>query len=104
MSEMQPDNNKEKVVLNHVNASKVFDKYAPPVYGKILSIVHQEMIANKLLEKVFITALTDKNQPSHTLNSPLVSLLNQSREKSYKTIRALNIFTECCAGTSVHIT
>lgn len=80
---------------------ELYDKFAPPVYGKILSIVDENPIAEKLLEKVFISAYTtDKTFP---LRSPLMSLIDLANEKSTKTIKALKIFRECCAGTSVSI-
>jgi len=100
---MKPLNNKE-TTANKVITIEMYDLYAPAVYGKILSIVHKGPIAHKILEKIFATAFKGDNIPTHNSNTPLISLLNQSREKSYKTIKALNIFSECCAGTSVHIT
>lgn len=100
---MLKDNNKEKKAVNELSSSEVYDLYAPVVYGKILGIVHEVPIANKILEKVFISALNDKDLFANSSRPPLISLLNQSREKSYKIIKALNIFNECCAGSSVRI-
>ena len=81
---------------------ELYDLYAPPVYGKILGIVDNKPIAGKILEKVFISAYTKQNSNPYVLQSPLMSLLNQAREKSYKTIKALNIFNECCSGASIN--
>ncbi|HMK02553.1 MAG TPA: hypothetical protein VK489_00095 [Ferruginibacter sp.] len=86
-----------------LSQSEIYDLYAPAVYGKILGIVHKGPIADKILEKVFIDAFKNKTAHNNHLKTPLMSMLNQAREKSYKTIRALSIFTECCAGCSVCI-
>lgn len=83
---------------------ELYDLYAPPVYGKILGIVHKAPIADKILEKVFITAYTKENPNPNSLQSPLMSLLNQAREKSYKTIKALTILNECFAGATIQVT
>ena len=101
---MQPENSKEKIAVTESSFSEIYDLYAPAVYGKILGIVHQAPIADRIFEKVFIKGLKDKNLFANISRPPLISLLNQSREKSYQTIKALNIFNECCAGLSVSIT
>ncbi|MEO6488991.1 MAG: hypothetical protein ABIO04_03545 [Ferruginibacter sp.] len=80
---------------------ELYDLYAPAVYGKIISIVHKGPIANKILEKVFIAAYANNNNPLSPFQSPLISLLNQAREKSYKTVKALTIFNESCSGRSI---
>lgn len=87
-----------------LSQSEQYDLYAPPLYGKILSIVHKGPIAEKVLEKVFVDAFTGKNSSENSLLSPLITLLNASREKSYKTIRALNLFRDCCEASGVCIT
>ncbi len=101
---MLPESNREEISVNELSPSEIYDLYAPAVYGKILGIVHKVPIADKLLEKVFIEGLQDKNLFSNIARPPLLSLLNQSREKCYQTIKALNIFNECCAGSSVSMT
>ncbi len=82
--------------------SELYDLYAPAVYGRILKIVHKGPIAGKILEKVFIKAFKEKNLAGNDLSKPkpLISLLNHSREKSYQTLKALNIINECCAGAT----
>lgn len=75
--------------------------YAPPVYGKILSIVHKDPITGKVLDKVFVSAYTDSE--TFPLRSPLMSLIDLARKKSNKTIKALTIFRECCSGASVSL-
>jgi hypothetical protein len=93
----------EKEPVTSPSKMELYDLYAPAVYGKILSIVDNRPIADKMLEKVFINALKHKNIPVYKLHTPLISLLNHSTEKTNKTIKALNIFRECCAGASIHI-
>jgi hypothetical protein len=100
---MQSETNKEIIPANELSPSELYDLYAPAVYGKILGIVHKVPIADKLLEKVFIKGLQDKNLFANIAKPPLLSLLNQSRKKCYQTIKALNIFNECCAGASVSV-
>ncbi len=96
-----PGTEKEEVTSS--SKMELYDLYAPAVYGKILSIVDKKPIADKMLEKVFINALKHKNIPAYKLHSPLISLLNHSTEKTNKTIKALNIFRECCSGASINI-
>jgi hypothetical protein len=91
---------KQKAAYN-ILVPDLYDRYAPAVYGKILSIINKEQIADRLLEKVFINAY--KNLPASNLQTPLTALLNEARKKTNKTIQALNIFRECCAGSTVHI-
>jgi len=99
---MQPDKNQENKQPNRKLTPELYDKFAPPVYGKILSIVHKGPIAGKLLEKVFVSAYTkDETFP---LRSPLMSLIDLAHERSNKTIKALTIFRECCSGASISIT
>ncbi|WP_339706117.1 hypothetical protein [Algoriphagus aquimarinus] len=98
---MQPDKNQENKQTNCKLTPELYDKFAPPVYGKILSIVHKGPIAGKLLEKVFVSAYT--NDKTFPLRSPLMSLIDLAREKSNKTIKALTIFRECCSGASISL-
>jgi len=100
---MFSNNDREKCAINNLSPSEIYDSYAPAVYGKILSIVHEVPIAEKILEKVFVASLNDKTVFNNTLLTPLITLLNQSRKKSDKIIKALNIFNECCAGATVCI-
>jgi len=98
---MQPDKSQENKKTNSKLTPELYDKFAPPVYGKILSIVHKGPIAGKLLEKVFVSAYT--NDKTFPLRSPLMSLIDLAREKSNKTIKALTIFRECCSGASINL-
>ncbi len=98
---MKPGKRQKKKPTSRKLTPEVYDIYAPPVYGKILSIVNKEPIAGKLLEKVFVSAYTsDKTFP---LRSPLMSLIDLAKEKSNKTVQALKIFRECCSGVSISI-
>lgn len=76
--------------------SELYDKYAPALYGRIIMVVKQKEIAEKILERVFINALVDKNinQPTHV--TQFTSLINHSRKKSYATLKALRVLDACC--------
>ena len=95
---MQSDNKQKKNSLT----PELYDLYAPPVYNKILSIVHKGPIAGTILEKVFLSAYT--NDSTFPLRSPLMSLIDLAHEKSSKTIKALKIFNECCSGATISMT
>ena len=98
---MQPDNNKKNKQKNSKLTPEIYDLYSPPVYGKILSIVHKGPRAGKILEKIFFSAYTkDKTFP---LRSPLMSLIDLAHEKSTKTVEALTIVSACCSGSTVSI-
>lgn len=103
VNQMQVENKIQKKIVTDLSISDLYDLYSPAVYGKILGIVHQIPIADKIFEKVFVEALKNKYLFENTSRPPLISLLNESRKKCYQTIKALNIFNECCAGTSVAI-
>ena len=94
---------KEKNIHNNLSQSEMYDLYAPAVYGHILRIVHQVPIAEKILEQVFVNSFNEKTVYKDTSLKPLVTLLNTSRKKSDKTVEALKIFNECCAGLTVCI-
>lgn len=97
------DNTPDKTVIKSLTPA-VYDLYAPAVYGKILSIVHKGPIADKILEKVFINMYKGNQPTAYHLQAPLIRLLNHAREDSYKIVKALILFRECCSGSSVHIT
>lgn len=99
---MKPEIKPEDEKNNQTLTPKLYDLYAPPVYGKIFSIVHKAPIAGKVLEKVFVSAYSEGS--SFPLRSPLMSLIDIANEKSRKTIKALAIFRECCSGASISIT
>ncbi len=98
---MKSEKTQEKKV-NKVNLTpELFDMFAPPVYRKILKIVKEGPIAERIFEKVFVSAFT--NNKSFPLRSPLMSLIDIADEKSNKTIQALEIFNECCSGSTISI-
>ena len=79
--------------------SALYDKYAPALYGKIINVVKQKEIAEKILIRVFINAAVDKNidQPKHI--TLFTSLLNHSTKKSYSTLKALRMFEALSCGS-----
>jgi len=81
--------------------SALYDKYAPAVYGRIMQVIKQKEIAEKILEKVFIKALTKPELSSKTHLTPFTALLNQSRNKTYSTIKAMKVLKSLsCSYTS----
>jgi len=98
---MSQDKTQEKKNTSHKLTNEMYDLYAPPVYGEILSIVQKGPIAEKVFEKVFVSAYT--NDKTFPLRSPLMSLIDIAHEKSSKTIKALIIFNACCSGTTISI-
>ncbi|MDQ6756008.1 MAG: hypothetical protein M3004_03650 [Bacteroidota bacterium] len=77
---------------------QLYNKYAPALYGKIIRVVKQKDISEKILEKIFLNAVVDKNikQPNHL--TFFTSLLNHSRQKTYSTMKALRTFEACSCG------
>ncbi len=93
--------NQQNLKQNNKLTPELYDRYAPPVYGKIFSIVHKGPIAQRILENVFVLAYV--NNKTFPLRSPLMSLIDIADEKSNKTMKALTIFRECCSGTSISL-
>ena len=89
-------------VKDVASVSALYDKYAPAVYGRILKVVKQKEIAEKILERVFIAALNDKNQSGYL--TPFTSLFNSSRKKTYGTMKALRMFEALSCGQKSIIT
>ena len=79
--------------------SALYDKYAPALYGKIVSIINQKEIAEKILMRVFMDAALGKNAASAVYNSFFTSLLNHTRKKTYGTLKALRMFEACSCGS-----
>lgn len=99
---MSPAKNQDNKKNNCKLTPELYDFYAPLVYSKVLSIVHEDQIAEKIFEKVFLSAYI--NDETFPLRSPLLSLIDIAHEKSCKTIKALAIFNACCSGASMSIT
>ncbi len=95
----------DKIQENKDNSSRltteIYDLYSPPVYGKILSIVPEGPIADTIFEKVFVSAYT--NNKTFPIRSPLMSLIDIAHEKTHRTLKALEIFNECCSGATISI-
>lgn len=83
---------------NAVAIAELYDKYAPAVYGKIIRVVKQKDVAEKILEKVFVNALVDKNIEAGVHLTPLTTLLNHSRKKTYSTLKAIRMFQATACG------
>ncbi len=98
---MQQEKLQKNNQINRKLTPELYDVYAPPVYNKILSIVHKGPIAGKILEKVFVSAYS-KNS-SFPLRSPLMSLIDLADEKSNKTLKAITILNECCSGATISL-
>ncbi len=73
------------------SVSALYDKYAPALYGRIIKVVKQKDIAEKILERVFLNALVDKNVKQSNHITLFTSLLNHSRKKTYGTLKALKM-------------
>lgn len=80
--------------------SELYDKYAPALYGRIIKVIKQKEIAEKVLEKVFINSLTDKNVVERTQITEFTSLLNHSRNKAYSTLKAIKTLDACCSDNN----
>lgn len=98
---MTAENTEKRTKLNSLSNIALYDMYAPAVYGNILNIVPHEPIAESILQKVFTNAFRNREALHNSLRAPLTNLLNQSRDKSRKVVRALEIFRECCDGATV---
>ncbi len=84
--------------IDQASVSELYDKYAPALYGRIIRVVKQKEIAEKILEKVFINAVIDKNVKQSTHLSLFTSLLNHSRKKTYGTMKAMKVLESCCGS------
>jgi hypothetical protein len=73
------------------SVSDIYDKYAPALYGRIINVVKQKEIAEKILERVFINALADNNVKRSAHITAFTSLLNHSRKKTYSTMKAMRV-------------
>jgi len=78
--------------------SVLYDKYAPALYGKIISIVNQKEVAEKILIRVFVDAALGKHSGTAVYTSLFTSLLNHTRKKTYGTLKALRMFEACSCG------
>ena len=85
----------EKRMKEH---SEFYDKYAGALYGIILKIVGKEIIAEKVLEKVFIKNIEGNNNDAPKLLSDFTLISNQSRKKSNDSLKAIQIFQACNNG------
>lgn len=82
---------------NGITIEELYDRYAPAVYGKILGAVKHKDVAEKILEKVFVTALTEKKINAVHL-TPFTKLLNHTHRKTQSTLTAIKILQTFTCG------
>lgn len=76
----------------------LYDRYAPLVYGQIIVSVPCVPVAEDLLTTVFLRAFENQTFRGTTLLSPLTLMLNDARNKTVHTLKAMRLFNESCAG------
>ena len=86
----------KNIQTDEATVAALYDKYAPALYGRIIRVVKQKEIAEKILLRVFINAVVDKNIKQSNHLTLFTSLLNHSRKKTYGTLKSLRILEECC--------
>ena len=90
--------NAKELESDEASVSALYDKYAPALYGRIIKVVKQKEIAEKILLRVFVNAVVDKNMKQSNHLSLLTSLLNHSRKKTYGTMKAMKVLESCCSS------
>ena len=90
--------NAKELKSDEASVSALYDKYAPALYGRIIKVVKQKEIAEKILLRVFVNAVVDKNMKQSNHLSLFTTLLNHSRKKTYGTIKAMKVLESCCSS------
>ena len=90
--------NAKELKSDEASVSALYDKYAPALYGRIIKVVKQKEIAEKILLRVFVNAVVDKNMKQSNHLSLFTSLLNHSRKKTYGTMKAMKVLESCCGS------
>ena len=90
--------NAKELKSDEASVSALYDKYAPALYGRIIKVVKQKEIAEKILLRVFVNAVVDKNMKQSNHLSLFTSLLNHSRKKTYGTMKAMKVLESCCSS------
>ncbi len=90
--------NAKELKSDEASVSALYDKYAPALYGRIIKVVKQKEIAEKILLRVFVNAVVDKNMKQSNHLSLFTSLLNHSRKKAYGTMKAMKVLESCCGS------
>jgi len=85
---------------DEASVAALYDRYAPALYGRILKVVKEKEIAEKILQRVFINAVVDKNVKQSSHLTLFTSLLNHSRKKTYSTLKAIRMIEACCSSQS----
>ena len=78
--------------------SEFYDKYAGVIYGSILSMTDNKILAEKILLKVLRDAFIHDNMDSPKLVSQFIAVTNHARKRSQDTNRAISIFRACNEG------
>lgn len=78
--------------------AELYDRYAPLVYGQIIRSVPCVPVAEDLLTTVFLRAFESQTLRGTALLSPLTRMLNDARNKTEHTLKAMRLFNESCAG------
>jgi hypothetical protein len=86
----------KNIQTDEASVSTLYDKYAPALYGRIIRVVKQKEIAEKILLRVFVNAVVDKNVKQSNHLTLFTSLLNHSRKKTYSTLKAIRVLETCC--------
>ena len=82
--------------------SDLFDKYSPAIYGRILNVVKNRGLADKILERVFVN--TWKNRSSNnTQVSEFTQLLNETRKSTYHIVKSVKFFNAFSCGGCIEL-
>ena len=81
--------------------TELFDKYAPAVYGRILTVVKNKDVADKILERVFIN-MAKKRGENKSRISDFMTLMNESRTSTYHIIKSIKLYNafSCASAES----
>ena len=85
---------------DQVHYSEIFDKYAPALYGRILNVVKNKEIADKILERVFVNSYNNREEKSENV-SDFTALINESRNSTYQILKSVKLFNAIACGSSI---
>src|ERR1700722_12542549 len=78
--------------------SEFYDRYASVIYGLILSMTNNKIVAEKIFLQVLRDAFVHDNMDSPKLLSQFIAVTNHARKRSLDTKRAISIFRACNEG------
>ena len=81
----------------HLSFSDFFDKYSPAVYGRILTVIKDKDVAEKILERVFVRSWEQRNNNISNL-SDFTSLINESRNSTYHILKSIKLYKAISCG------